>query len=139
MTEIIIEQPIIHLRNDRISYCIQILPDGTVMHLYFGKRLERVNPLPLMRHSEVRRDGGYDILGGALENTPQEYPSFGMGDRRPGACTVRSQQGSRSLVLRYQSAEVLEGKPRLSGLPASFGDSCKTLNLNARDELLGLV
>lgn len=139
MTEIILDHPIIHMRNRNISYCMQILPDGTIMHLHFGKRLEAVNPLPLMRHSEIPHDGSYHILDGALENTPQEYPSFGMGDRRPGACAVRSQQGSRSLVLRYVSAEVLEGKPKLPGLPASFGDDCKTLILTAQDTFLGLT
>lgn len=138
MSEIIIEQPLIHLRNEHISYCIHILPDGTMMHLYFGKRLESVHALPFLRRNEVRRDEAYAITDGALGHTPQEYPAFGMGDIRPGACTVRSSAGMESLVLRFVSAEVQEGKQALQGLPATFGSNCKTLRLVASDEFLNL-
>lgn len=138
MAEILVTEKLIHLRNARISYAIGILEGGIPAHLYFGKRVERVNPASLLRAAFLPVDGSYSVQNCTLDHTPQEYPAFGLGEMREGATTVRRADGTRSLDLRFVSAEVVPGKPGLNGLPATFGENCQTLLLHLRDELLRL-
>lgn len=138
MTEILVSEQLIHLRNDRISYAMMLLEGGIPAHLYFGPRVENVNPASLLRHADIAQDGHFSLQGCALDHTPQEYPAFGLGEMREGALSVRRFDGTCTADLRFVSAEVADGKPTLSGLPATFGETAKTLRLTLRDELLGL-
>lgn len=138
MVEIQISSELIHLRNDRVSYAIYLLPGGIPMHLYFGARLEEINPLPFLRRSMLSENGSFSVQQCTLDHTPQEYPSFGLGDMREGAVSVRRADGTRSADFRLVSAEAMEGKPALEGLPATFGADCRTLCLRMRDALTGL-
>ncbi|MBE5804916.1 MAG: alpha-galactosidase [Clostridiales bacterium] len=138
MTEILVSDKLIHLRNARISYVIGILEGGIPAHLYFGKRVEKLNPASLLRAASLPGDFSFSMQNCALDHTPQEYPAFGLGEMREGALIVRQQDGTRTADLRFVSAEVIDGKPRLAGLPATFGDDCKTLCLKLHDELLAL-
>lgn len=138
MAEILVSDKLIHLRNDRISYAIGILEGGIPAHLYFGKRVENVNAASLLRHAGLNADGSFSMQNCALDRTPQEYPAFGLGEMREGALIVRQQDGTRTADLRFASAEVMDGKPKLAGLPATFGEGCKTLNLRLHDDLLNL-
>lgn len=138
MAEILVNDRLIHLRNERVSYIIYLLEGGVPMHLYFGARVETLNPATFLRKYELATGGSFSLQGCALDHTPQEYPSFGLGEMREGALTVRRVDGTCSADLRFVSAAVEEGKPALPGLPATFGDHCKTLRLTLRDALLDL-
>ena len=139
MTEIIVKDQLIHLRNDHISYIIDILEGGIPAHLYFGKRIESINPAAVLRHYELPADGKWWPHNCALDHTPHEYPSHGLGDLREGALSVRQKDGTRSVDLRVTGWEVVDGKPGVPGLPATFGDNAKTLLLHLKDELIGLT
>ncbi len=138
MTEILIKNQLIHLRNDHVSYIIYILEGGVPAHLYFGKRVESLNPAAILRHYDLPTDGKWWPHNCALDHTPHEYPSHGLGDLREGALTVRQKDGTRSADLRVTGWEVVDGKPGVPGLPATFGDNAKTLLLHLKDELIGL-
>ena len=138
MAEILVTDKLIHLRNAHISYAIGLLEGGIPAHLYFGKRVEQLNPASLLRASYLPEDGSFSMQNCTLDHTPQEYPAFGLGEMREGALIVRREDGTRTADLRFASAEVVDGKPALPGLPATFGDSCKTLRLRLHDELLAL-
>lgn len=138
MSEILVTDRLIHLRNERISYVMYLLEGGIPMHLYFGRRVERFNPATVLRRNTVAEDGSFSVQNCALDHIPQEYPSFGLGEMREGALTVTRADGTRTCDLRFVSAAVEDGKPALAGLPATFGDSCKTLRLLLRDEVLGM-
>lgn len=138
MIEMHNENRLIHLRNGRISYIIYLTEEGLPLHLYFGARLDNVNPVTMLRHFNLPESGAFSLHGCPLDHAPQEYPSFGMGDMREGALTVRAQDGTATCDLRFVSADFVEGKPALEGLPATFGDQAKTLRLLLRDELLKL-
>lgn len=138
MTEILVSEKLIHIRNDRISYAIGLLEGGIPAHLYFGKRVEKLNPSSLLRAAWLPGDGSFSMQNCALDHTPQEYPAFGLGEMREGALIVRRENGTRTADLRFVSAGVMDGKPKLAGLPATFGEACKTLKLRLRDELLNL-
>ena len=139
MTEILIRDQLIHLRNDHISYIICILEGGIPAHLYFGKRIESINPAAVLRHYELPADGKWGPHNCALDHTPHEYPSHGLGDLREGALSVRQKDGTRSVDLRVTGWEIVDGKPGIPGLPATFGDNAKTLLLHLKDELIGLT
>ena len=139
MTEIIVKDQLIHLRNDHISYIIDILEGGIPAHLYFGKRIESINPAAVLRHYELPADGKWWPHNCALDHTPHEYPSHGLGDLREGALSVRQKDGTRSVDLRVTGWEIVDGKPGIPGLPATFGDNAKTLLLHLKDELIGLT
>ena len=138
MVEIIINDKLLHLRNDHVSYVIGILEGGIPAHLYFGKRVGGLNPAAILRHYDLPVDGSFSMQGCALDHVPHEYPAFGLGDLREGAVSVRQQDGTRSVDLRVTGTEVVDGKPGLPGLPATFGENAKTLLLHMKDELIGL-
>lgn len=138
MIELIQTGDVLHLRNAHVSYAIYLLEGGIPMHLYFGARVDSINPNAVLRHYDLPTDGHFSMQGCSLDHTPQEYPSYGMGDLREGAFTVRRFDGTRSADLRVVKVEVVEGKPALPGLPATFGDNARTLLLHMQDALLGL-
>ena len=138
MTEMMLTEQLLHLRNDHVSYIIGILEGGVPAHLYFGKRLTSLNPASLLRHYDLPADLRWQPHNCALDHTPHEYPSHGLGDLREGALSVRRADGTRSADLRFVSAEVVDGKPGIPGLPATFGDNAKTLLLHLKDALIGL-
>ncbi len=138
MIECIVRDQLIHLRNSEVSYIIYLLEGGIPAHLYFGKRVEDFHPAAILRRYDLPTDGSFSMQGCALDHTPHEYPSHGLGDLREGALSVRAQDGTRSVDLRVTGYEVIDGKPGIPGLPATFGDNAKTLLLHTRDELIGL-
>ena len=97
MAEIIIKDNLFHLRNNDVSYIIDILEGGIPAHLYFGKRLEGINPAAVLRRYELNTEGKWSPHNSALDHTPHEYPSHGLGDLREGALTVRRKDGTRSV------------------------------------------
>ena len=139
MIEILCKDNLIHLRNDHISYIIDVLEGGVPAHLYFGKRIESINPAAVLRHYELAPDGKWGPHNCTLDHTPHEYPSHGLGDLREGALSVRQQDGTRSVDLRVTGWDVVDGKPGIPGLPATFGEHAKTLRLHLKDELIGLA
>ena len=138
MIEMIVKDNLFHLRNDYVSYIIDILEGGVPAHLYFGKRVEGFNPASILRRYDLNTEGKWGPHFCTLDHTPHEYPAHGLGDLREGAVSVRRADGTRSVDLRYAGHEVVEGKPGIPGLPATFGDNAQTLLLHLKDELIGL-
>ena len=138
MIEIIRENHLIHLRNACISYVMAETPEGILAHLYFGAPLRQLCPHGLARHAGVERLSDFTVQECSLSRLPQELPSFGLGDHRPGALTAVAADGTTAVDLRMVSAEMLDGKPRLEGLPATFGEDSKTLRVRLRDAHTGL-
>lgn len=137
MAEIFREGNLWHLRNQWISYALMEMPGGVLAHLYAGPRLDRLNPKGLLRRHGV--DGEtFTVQECALDRLPQEYPSFGLGDMREGALTVQAPDGSCAVDLRLVSAEVLDKKPALEGLPATRGEGCAAIRFLLRDAHTGL-
>jgi alpha-galactosidase len=51
----------------------------------------------------------------------REFPDQGRGDFRIPAIRIRQSEGYTVSDLQYQSYDVIQGKPELPGLPATFG------------------
>lgn len=137
-------QNIFHLNTKNSSYIIKILKDGTLSHIYYGKRLRRYHgskpfifvdrgfsPNPTLEDSTF----SYDTI-------PQEYPTNGDGDFRTAAYQTLEGNGSRISRFHFDSYEVIEGKQKLQRLPHMHAENkgdAETLIIHAKDAVNGLA
>ena len=111
-----------HLKNSYYSYLMKILPDGTPGQLYFGAPLtdqEDFDHLLELRNRpmQVNCSPRWDCF--SLDSVKLEYPCAGTTDFRRTALEAALPDGSRTLEPRYLSHEMISGKPKLPGLPAT--------------------
>ena len=140
------QKKIFQLDTCHTSYLIAIIDKEQFLgHLYYGKKIRcgtgasyllRLNEAPFVP-SENEKD-----RSSFLDFFPMEYAGSGLGDYRESCITVLSKEGHSAVSVTYSSYEIMEGKPVLEGLPATFcqkGDSdCQTLCLHCTDDSLGL-
>lgn len=134
-----------HLYNDRISYVMKVLRDGHLGQLYFGARLPEDRDYGHFVHTDYYRPTTAYVFdneyGFSREHLRQEYPSYGTTDFREGAVELAQPDGSHITDFCYVSHEVVAGKPKLPGLPATYveaDDEADTLLVRLRDEKTGV-
>lgn len=137
------EQKIFHLQGSTMSYCMQIIRDGYLAHLFWGKKINRVyvsNPIQFVKRSFSPNPDPSDRTF-SLDTLPQEYPAYGNSDFRIPACQIQLENGSTITDLRYKEHFIFKGKPKLKGLPAVYVEEeqeAETLNIVLEDPLIGL-
>ncbi|GIP19750.1 alpha-galactosidase [Paenibacillus sp. J22TS3] len=138
------ESRIFHLTAGGTSYVMQIIRDGYLSHLYWGKRLRRYAGSNELQYL----DRGFspnpdpDDRTFSLDTLPQEYPAYGATDFRNPAYQVQLQDGTTVSDLRVRSHRIVAGKPALPGLPAAYaedGSEAETLLIELADEVSGLA
>ena len=112
-----------HLYNDSISYIIEVLENGQLGNLYYGKRIHDRESFNYMHLDAARPSAAFacpepSVL--SLQHTRQEFPSYGNGDFRYGAVTVEQENGSCISDLRYSSHVIYKGKKKINPLPATY-------------------
>ncbi|OAS89104.1 MULTISPECIES: alpha-galactosidase [Metabacillus] len=132
-----------HLKAKNTSYVMQIINDGYLAHLYWGKKINEYNYSNGVRYwdrgfspNPVSSDRTF-----SLDTLPQEYPQFGNTDFRTPAYQIQLENGSTITDLRYQSHTIVKGKPSLDGLPATYVESeseAETLEIILFDKAIGL-
>lgn len=132
-----------HLQNEKLSYIMTILPTGQPAQLYFGRRIHDREDFGYLLEGALRSHSAYEVEENmlSLEHLKLEYPSYGNGDFRQGAVEILQENGSRAAKFVFDSYEILPGKPKLSGLPATYTESdeeAQTLKLTLRDEVAGV-
>ena len=121
------------LETNHTTYCFQATPEGFLQHLYYGRRLDLSAGwkalIPQVRHMPGNSTGWAG--GVSLEDMALETSAPGLGDLRESMVTVRTAAGDLLTDFRFESAELLEGKPALEGLPSACpGDAaCQSLRL----------
>lgn len=78
----------------------------------------------------------------SLEHTRQEYGVYGTTDFRHPAVSILQKNGSAISDFVYRGHEILQGKPKLSGLPATYTEDpgeAETLAVKLQDPLTGIV
>lgn len=125
------------------SYLIQIADkEGFILHLYYGRRLADTRVADLCRLDENPFVPSVNDRDRAsfYDTAPFEYPTHGLGDYRDDAFCATGSDGRTAAGLFYRSHKIYGGKPKLAGLPATFGDSgeCTTLELTGYDPYNGL-
>ena len=136
------EKKLFQLDTINTTYVIGLTQEGYVGHVYYGDRLfgEAVSTLlrteepPFTPSKNLREKSAF------LDFFPMEYPTGGIGDYRESCLDVRNEAGSKAAEILYFSHVITNGKPRLEGLPASFGndDEVQTLVITCKDLVLGL-
>ncbi len=128
-----------HLYNDEISYVMEISRQNDLLNLHYGAN---VNADDLVFQSNVlssfhcysdEQDQAY-----SLSFLPQEYPSCGASDFRSPAYEILTQKGYHTPELKYVSHEIVNGKPKLSGLPSTYvesDDEAQTLIITVEDKV----
>lgn len=135
-----------YLHTAHTSYIIELLDGRIPMHAYWGKRLESLPPMREWHTPHVNCftpfDTGADDSStyGCTGNLPLEFPVYGTGDYRESALLLSNADGSRVNRPEYVRHTITAGKPRLEGLPATYGEAedVATLVLFLRDALTGL-
>ncbi|MBU3215395.1 alpha-galactosidase [Clostridium estertheticum] len=135
---------VFHLQAGNTSYVMQVYKDGYLSHLYWGRKIKKVNVQELLagiaRGSFSTNSDANDIVL-TLDTLPQEYPAYGNTDFRTPAYSVQLENGTTITDLRYKSHRIIKGKPALKTLPATYVESdaeAETLEIVLTDSLLGL-
>ena len=132
---------VFHLQTTKTSYIIHVWREKYLVHVYWGKKIHTPN----ISNAVVNRVGGFtpntDNEDYSLDYMNQEYPT-GLGtDYRVPAISVVYADGSRNAKLLYDGYEIISGKPKLQGLPATYvekAEEADTLSITLSDTLKGL-
>ncbi|MBC2851954.1 alpha-galactosidase [Cetobacterium sp. 8H] len=132
-----------HLENKGASYILNVMKNGQLGHLYYGKKIKHRDSFS---HFFYQPEVGVGIIahheddpGFSLEYFKQEYPSYGTTDFRKPAFEIEDIDGSRVSDFKYKSHKVYKGKNKLSGLPSTYvnsEDEAETLEIILEDEIL---
>lgn len=130
------ENEIFYLNTKSTTYAMGVWNGEKLLHRYWGKRL--VNPLNKTDLGDYKRRGfeAVDLQGGNSDIVPFEYSVFGNADMRIPSAEFRFADGSRVSNLTYKGYEIIDGKPALEGLPATYceeGDKVETLTIHLED------
>lgn len=113
-----------HLCNDQISYVMQVKDHQFLIHVYYGPRIKhftQVLPHPdVDRASLTPQPAGYEGTPFSLDTALQEFPGNDHGDYRQSAFDVTYADGTKATALAYKRYQVMAGKPKLPGLPATY-------------------
>lgn len=112
-----------HIFNNEVSYIIEIMENKQLSNLYYGKRIHDKESFHYL-HEEMPRSQAVfscpppSVL--CLQYTKQEYPSYGTGDFRYGAFTIKQENGSSITDFKYVSHSIYSGKKKIEPLPATY-------------------
>lgn len=112
-----------NLLTNNTSYQIKVGPYHTLIHLYYGKKVD-CNLDYLIQTMDRSHCGNPNEAGKdrtfSMDTQLQEYSTFGMGDFRISCLDVVNMDGSCAADLRYKSHKIMEGKYGLKGLPSIY-------------------
>lgn len=117
------EQQVFHIYNKQISYIFMILKNGQLGQLYYGKHIQDQEDFTHMLELYPRPMSACpypEDLSFSMEHIKQEYPSYGHGDMRYPAYEIAQENGSLITEFTYRSHNIMAGKPKLEGLPATM-------------------
>lgn len=138
------ENKVFHLQAGNTSYVMQVLNEGYLAHLYWGRKIRNINAEELLILAERCSFSPNPILVNkvlSLDTLPQEYPAYGNTDFRTPAYALQLENGSTITDLRYETHRIIKGKPGLEGLPSTYVDSdeeAETLEIVMLDDIIGL-
>ena len=136
---ITIKDKLITINTDNTTYQMKVSDYGHLLHLYYG-----VKTAGDMSYTLCYYDRGYAPVPNDLEGDrtysmdvlPQEYSCFGNSDFRTVPLIVKDENGASGIDLRFESAEVRDGKYSIDKLPSAYaneGDDAKTLIVTLKD------
>ncbi|GAE94370.1 alpha-galactosidase [Gracilibacillus boraciitolerans JCM 21714] len=133
-----------HLQTNQTSYIFTILENEQLGQLYYGKKVRHKDSFQHLLVKGNRPNTPYIKEGDmsfTLEQTKQEYPSYGTTDFREPAFQLLQENGSRITDFQYESHKIYKGKPELAGLPATYaeaGDQVETVEITLYDAVINV-
>ncbi|WP_449537743.1 alpha-galactosidase [Ferdinandcohnia sp. Marseille-Q9671] len=116
-----------HLTNGKISYIFNVLKNGGLGQLYFGKAIRHREDFSHFQITDVPTPASCHYYENdpafSLETIRQEYPVYGKGDFRDAAIELQTSEGRIGNQFSFKDYEISQGKPKLEGLPATYADS----------------
>jgi len=137
------DKKIFKLDTCTTSYIFGVGEGGYLISLYYGKKLDEVNftDYTFRDYFASFSPSTPDVVNDyfSADVTPLEYSGFGVGDFRKSAAAIRNKDGNNATDFRYVSYEILPGKPKLPGLPATYAEEneATTLYVTAEDRTTG--
>ena len=128
-----------HLQGRNISYIMAVDSFGNLIHIHYGRKLhdkdyDKTN-------TKYVNWAAYDENNITLENTQQEYPSYGHTDLRNPAYMVKNVDGNSISQLKYKDYTIKENYiPEIEGMPSLFieNKSAQTLEITLEDKISGV-
>jgi len=102
-----------HLTNGKISYIFNVLKNGQLGQLYFGKAIkdrQSFKHLLELRACVLAPCSYKGNLDFSMETIKQEYPTYGTGDYRDPAYALRLENGSRITNFEFVDYKIYNGK-----------------------------
>lgn len=112
-----------HIYNEYISYIIEIMENGELGNLYYGKKINDRESFAYLHQDKERSlaamatDSQSNLC---LQYTRQEYPSYGRGDYRYGAYKIEQENGSTISKFEYVNHSIYAGKKSINPLPSTY-------------------
>ena len=80
-------EKVFHLQGKNSSYLIQIVREGYLVHLHWGRKVRNYHGAAAVRHADRAFSPNPDPADRAfsLDTLPQEYPAYGHTDYRSPA------------------------------------------------------
>lgn len=127
-------------------YVMQVRENGYLQHLYYGESVKDDDLEYVVSYYNWTpfHPKAYDSVNNKIFSTdiqPMEYSVNGTGDFRVSALSINSVCGSNATELKYKSHKIIDGKPKLEGLPATYlneGDKAQTLEITMTDQFSGV-
>lgn len=134
---------IFELDTRNTSYRIGITDEeGFVGHIYYGPKIRsqkcdqflRTWEAPFVPSKNNRERCSF------MDTFPTEYSGNGIGDYRESCIAVKTANGSRTVDLKYVAYDIVNEKPRITGLPSSFAgeEEVQTLVVHMKDGGCGI-
>ena len=125
------------------SYIIAVVDKEQFLgHVYFGPKIidEDVNYLMRLEEAPYLPSKNNRDRTIFLDSFPMEYSTSGLGDFREPCLQVQTKSGMTACGISYLSHKIYRGKPKLEGMPATFGQEkdCTTLEITCMDNHLNL-
>lgn len=115
-----IKNNIIHIKNSKISYVMEVVEGKYLVHRYFGKTIRKYRGagVPLYFKRGYNTEHGLHAENVSFDDFPFEYPVRDSGDYRIPAVSFVAEKGIRHADFLFESGRVLSGKPSLPGFPS---------------------
>lgn len=136
------DRKIFQIQTPNTTYMMGVAGGKYLGHMYYGRKMDDMDGTYLMRWSN-NEHSHYRSKLEDMDGFFFEYPTYGVGDFRDTCLRVRDEGGHRVCELHYDSYEIIDGKPALNGMPATFagkeeGQAAQTLVITLKDSVLGL-
>lgn len=135
-------QSVVHIQNEAISYVMEVIDHKYLVHRYFGKPIRKYRGTGCSYYFKRGYNTEHDcsIPQVSFDDFPFEYPIRGHGDFRIPALSITQSTGITFVELMFKEWRILEGKPKISGLPSTFAseDMVETLEIICEDKNAGV-